>query len=222
MVEEVQKSIKDSTKIVMLAGAVGAMAPNLAQLVEMMNVSSDKFEWPHINFYVATILYGLMGLAVVLFGKEKAAWKGFLTGTGAPALFSSAGTVAVSVAAISFGSVAYAQGNTVNQAAVPDSVTMKIITQQKIDVIAGSQIFRTEDTLTVKIPRQQMSVEYQGQTVQFKIPEKRDSVTVNVDIKSQKGKRHLIRGFFPMMQQKIANKKITVEIQDMVKDQEEK
>ena len=205
MISEAQQMMKDSAKLVLLAGSMGAMAPNLAELVSITQMPHNQFEWPHLNFFIGMFIYGLMGMCVVLFGKEKTAWKAFLAGMGSPALFSSAGTVAVSVAcAINPIGVAYAQET---NPVVQDYVQVTVLTETSINMIVGNQIFRANDTLQIKIPKQKrISFEHMEQKAVYDIPQDKDSVFLKVSIEKQKGFNHLMRGLFPMMQQKVANK----------------
>lgn len=218
---EAQKIIKDSPKFVLLAGAVGAMGPHIAELVSILKVPYEQLDLPHWNYYLVMIIYAVMGCAVVLFGKEKTMWKGFMQGFGAPALISSGGTVAVAAAPVvetvmivfmtMFSpNIAYAQDDV---GIVSDSIVVKFDVMAKVNVVLGENVYRIHDNVVVKkiSEKDRVIIEHGTEERKIELP-KADSATVKIRVIHQKGKHWSARGFFPMMQRKGAPPPIKLDI----------
>lgn len=220
--DQLKNALNESKWIIMLMGFAGGAGPSLSELAGLSQTGS--FEWPKATFWIAPVVYGFLGIILVIAGREKTSWKAILQGLGAPAFFSSASNIAVATACV-FGSmnVAYAGVHEVNINSYPskvDSVNLTIMVQSDdtLEVICGNRIYRVSDTARIKIPYIRMVSIRNGSIVNnYQIPEK-DSVTIKTKVNRKKALRHLIQGLLPMQKNvtdKIAKQEIEIEEQQL-------
>lgn len=179
-----------------LAGFIGAIAPGLAQLAAAAR--AEAFVWPSFSFYVGTAIMGLLGMAVAMFGKETVPWKAFMQGMGAPALFSSAGTVATGVA-LAVMPMVYAQPPIM--VLEPRPVTV---------IVSGAKeplYSHCGDTVVI---------ESDGMRTKFSTPCDRDTVYIDVQVVDPAIRRGLVQAIMPMskMNERFERKIIVKEVSD--------
>lgn len=204
--------------LITLSGFIGAAGPSICQLIAM----TQEGKWPHLNFYAGTILLGGLGSAIALIARETVPWKAFTHGLATPALFSSAGTVVVSMAfmgSMNFMS-AYAQPPPPEEIETPDSVHVTVIAEDDITIVTGDRIYRAQKQTILKVPRNEtIVIEDEDNDIyavyNIKDENDNDSVSIKVRVQESKAKGHFLRGLLPMMneqaQEKLSPKTLEIE-----------
>lgn len=197
-----------------IAGFFGAIGPSMCQFIAM--TQKEPFEWPHASFYLGTFIMGVLGAGIVLVMKETTAYKAFMQGMSAPTVFSSAGTVAVSVA-LFIGDIeiipsAYAMSPPQEKSTDSVEVIINIEEGDSIRVISGNYLYNIGERTTILVPRSSYLLIERGnnQTIYHVT----DSAIISVKTKNIRAKKGFLQGFFPMMdhkaQQKLAPEELEV------------
>jgi hypothetical protein len=171
--------------IIALSGFFGGIGPSLAELVSMTKSNS----LPEFTFYIGAFVLGIMGMAIAIIARETVPWKAFTQGLGAPALLSSATTIATSTAfLLPTIPTAYASPlntitmvNIISQAPRNDSVSIIIEGKLYKKVVPGSPVIIQKDDLDLT----------------YTAPDK-DSVILEVKVYDPSLRRALIQGLLPM------------------------
>lgn len=199
--------------LIALSGFIGAAGPSICQLIAMIQESQ---EGPHLSFYVGMLLLGGLGAGVALIARETVPWKAFTQGMATPSLFSSAGTVAVSLALmtgpVNFMS-AYADPPVSTEIKSVDSVDVTVTTDDSVRVMSGNRVYHVQQQAVLRVPRNQtMIIENKDRIQTTYNPTDEDSVAIKVRVKESKGTGHFLRGLLPMMnQEKLSPKTLEIE-----------